>query len=125
MSDERKTLSAQEILDADDAEYAYVDVPLWGGTVRLRTLTADEAMDFARLSSNSDGSMHGEMMVYLVEKTAVDEQGDQLFSKEQAKGLTKKNFRIFTELQDAALELNKLNPKDSEEKSAVEEEKND
>ncbi len=122
MSDERKTLSAQEILDADDAEYAYVDVPLWGGKVRLRTLTADEAMDFARLSSNTDG-LQGEMMVYLVSKTAVDEQGAQLFTKEQAKLLTKKNFRIFTELQEAALELNKLDDS-KDKKSAVDEEKN-
>lgn len=123
MSDERKTLSAQEILDADDAEYIYVDVPLWGGQVRLRTLTADEAMSFATLSSNSDG-LHGEMMVFLVSKTAVDEQGEQLFTKEQAKLLTTKNFRIFTQLQDAALELNKLDTKD-EKKSAVDGEKND
>ena len=122
MSDERKTLSAQEILDADDAEYAYVDVPLWGGKVRLRTLTADEAMDFARLSGNTDG-LQGEMMVYLVSKTAVDEQGAQLFTKEQAKLLTKKNFRIFTELQEAALELNKLDDS-KDKKSAVDEEKN-
>ena len=114
-----KILTAEDILNTDDKEYVIVPVPQWKGSVRLKTLTAGEAMEFAKLANKKD-KLSENLIVHLVSKSAVDEDGKLLFNKEQSGKLIDKNFGAFKIIQEAALKLNGLDDDD-----AVENAKND
>ena len=93
-------LSARQILGADDIKIIDVDVPEWNGVVRLRMMTAAEAAEFD--TSKKDSAAR------LVVLTAVDEEGQRLFSNDDIPSLQKKALRAFVRLQEAGLRLNGL-----------------
>jgi hypothetical protein len=104
-----KLLSADEILDVNDVEYVDVEVPEWKGTVRLQTMSADDAIKFTDLMSAPDKRKSA--MVRIVALCAVNEAGERLFPdgpEQQGKmeRLRKKNVKAFMRLQIEALRLN-------------------
>ena len=120
-----KLLTAEEILAADDLTHIDVPVPEWTPgyiegadveighadhvavrNVRLRVMTADEAIIFATSTQSGDAGKRNELVVTLIAACAIDENGDQLFSQEQVDGLKKKSFVVYQRLQDAVLLLN-------------------
>lgn len=104
---ENKILTADEIIAADDDNYNVVEVPEWGGSIRIRGLTAGEAINFQQQISNSKAK--NEVLVRMVAMVAVDEEGNRIFKgKEQLEALKKKNIRPFLRIQDAFLEMNGL-----------------
>jgi hypothetical protein len=102
MSD-KKFLTAAEILGAQDVEIREVDVPDWGGTVRLRTITAEE------MASLSSDTKKESSVVALLVIAAVDEDGKALFTANDFSALKKKSLRPFLQLQKIVGEMNGLN----------------
>jgi len=96
-----KLLTAQDIFDCDDIGFVDVDVPQWGGTVRVRALTAKEAMTFL-------GEGKQESMVILVARCVINEDGDRLFTDAQISKLKEKAFSAFIKIQKEAMRLNGL-----------------
>lgn len=45
---EEKLLSRKEILAIDDAVYEYIDMPEWGGTIRVKSLSGTERRAYER-----------------------------------------------------------------------------
>jgi hypothetical protein len=101
MSD-KKFLTAAEILGAQDVEIREVDVPDWGGTVRLRTITAEE------MASLSSDTKKESSVVALLVIAAVDEDGKALFTANDFSALKKKSLRPFLQLQKIVGEMNGL-----------------
>jgi hypothetical protein len=96
-----KILTAEDILNADDVEYKKVLVPEWGGAIRLKIMSAADAIRFNRMPNRD------EAIVQILAFCACDEDGKLLFtSAKQVEKLREKNIKVFSRLQDACLELN-------------------
>lgn len=99
---ERKMLSAEDILGVQDIQFRDVFVPEWNGIVRLRTLTAEEAISYAGDRKRDD------FAVQILLRSAVSEDGKPLFTDSDLEKLKKKTLRAIIKLQNVALELNGL-----------------
>ena len=99
-----KYLTADEILDKDDVDYVEVPCPEWGGTVRLRTLTAYDAVVFSNSVKTEDGK--NKAMIRIIAMCACDAEGKKIFSPENVMALMKKNLRVINRVQKAAMEHN-------------------
>ena len=100
----QKYLSAEEIFAVQDIETVEVKVPEWGGIVRLRSLSGEEAFTFAKLIEKDKSS--GAVQVLLL--SAVDANGSQLFTSEDLDKLKKKSLHAIMRLQKEALRINGL-----------------
>lgn len=101
-------LSRDAILTVDDRKYEEVDVPEWGGKVRIRSLTGREFDDFQTsiLIEKKDGTRKTRtenLRVRLIVRCIVDEEGQQVFGEDDIRQLGKKSIRpierIFTACQ--------------------------
>lgn len=99
-------LTKEQILNADDIAYADVDVPEWGGVVRVRTLMGHERDEFEGAVVDERGEKISvakrmeNMRARLVALTVVDAEGQRVFSEQEAAALGKKSAaaleRVFT-----------------------------
>jgi hypothetical protein len=111
------SLSRDDILGADDLPVHRVDVPEWGGTVNVRSMTGYERDQFeTSLTSGKDKSVNlKNIRARLVSLTAVDDNGERLFTDADVDALGRKSAaaldRVFAEAQI----LNGLRDKDVEE----------
>jgi hypothetical protein len=107
MTNEVKTkkagLRAADIFAATDRKTVAIEVQEWGGTVYVQTMTADEA---SGLSDKNAPNKEGVARVVVL--TAVDENGNRLFSFDDIPKLQQKSFRALLRVQEIALELNGL-----------------
>ena len=113
-------LTREQILNADDLPTEVVNVPQWGGSVLIRTLSGAErdAFEASILRSNKKGKQDMNMenlRARLVALCIVDEQGNRLFNKDDIQALGKKSALALALVFTAAQELNGMGPKDVEE----------
>lgn len=102
---EKKMLSATEILEVQDLVVVEVDIPEWGGTVRLRPMSAEEAISYNDTVTKGD-KRHG--AVKLAALCLVKEDGTAMFTEEQAGLLQKKSLAGLMRIQRVALKINGL-----------------
>ena len=110
-------LTKQAIVEARDVPFEDVEVPEWGGTVRIRTMdgTARDRYDMellSRIKKGKDGKVEKSSMVglprLLLVHCLVDEQGELLFSVSEIEELTKKSGAVIEKLFKVAGKLNGL-----------------
>ena len=108
-------LDRAAILAADDIRYETVDVPEWGGTVRVRSLTGSErdkydAESWALPSGGKDakGALT-DFRVRRVAKAIVDENGASLFSEHDIAALGAKNGAVIDRIDDVVTRLSGMN----------------
>ena len=105
-----KILSKTDILGSHDMRIQTVDVPEWGGSVRLRTLTGTERDAFeATLVRVVDGKRVPEMdnlRAKLLAATIVDEQDRQVFSASDVAALGRKSALALDRVFSVAQALN-------------------
>ena len=109
-------LDARSVLSADDFQYADVDCPEWGGSVRVRGLTAAERSSVARKIKANDQQ---DLEVTIVIFGTVDQNGDRLFTKNDKDALRQKSNNVITRIARRILELS-----GGDEDTAVETQKN-
>lgn len=123
MSDDKvKLLSAEDILNANDLKFEVVEVPEWGGSVRVRTMTGYERDEFeAQIARQSTGEgkntkvdMRG-LKIKVLSLTLVNDKGELLFSPEQVQKLEKKSGKALDDVFQVASKLNGLGDKELEE----------
>ena len=119
---DEKLLSADEIVAAPDAEFEDVHVPEWNGTVRIRVLSAGEAIEF---TERVKGEARKNMMLILLQLTLSKADGTPMFTPQQLQAIGKKNLKILARLQEKALKLNDLWPDKKKDRDLVDEAKND
>lgn len=108
-----KFLTAEDILGADDMPWEVVEVPEWGGSVRVRTLTGAERDRFERSIADAKGKVtFDNARAKLVAAAATGEDGRRLFSDQQAEALGKKSARALDRLYVVAARLAGLSGKD-------------
>lgn len=114
MAKNSRILTAEQILGMDDLNTVEVEIPEWKtpdgepGVVRLRALTAREALTFQK-QMQSNSKAREDAMINIVILSAVNEDGEPLFNKSQTELLREKSVRVFTRLQKEAMKLNGFN----------------
>ena len=113
-------LTADEILSADDRRYEIVDVPEWGGQVRLRSLTGRERDSFeASLQDRKGKSVKENVENFRARQVAlcaVDEEGKLLFTnKQQVVMLGNKSVAALQRVFNKCNEMNGFSEQDVEE----------
>lgn len=112
-------LSKQAILAAKDIETRDVEVPEWGGRVRVKALTGSERDRFeqetvARKGKNVETNLQN-IRARLVVLAAVDEEGNRLFGFHDIEALGKKSAKPLDRLFTVAMELSGIRDEDVEE----------
>ena len=101
MSNNGGLLNRDQILQAQDLRSEEVSVPEWGGVIRVRELAAGERERIAGLVTAHDGRSR-EIMVAL---TAIDGDGNQLFSLDDIEQLAKKGEAAIQRVAEVASRL--------------------
>lgn len=105
------TLSRDEILKTPDLPREEVEVPEWGGTVYVRSLTAEEKDQFEMIFLGEEGKAKSRkdalrnIRARLVALTSCDEGGNRLFTEEDIPALGKKNARAIDRIFTVAQKL--------------------
>ena len=115
-------LNKDQIKSVSDLETQEVDVPEWGGTVRLKSLTGTERDRFEASVVQGQGrnttvNMQN-LRAKLVALSAIDEQGNPLFTEEDVKWLGGKSAKALNRLFNAAQSLSGLSESDVKELTA-------
>ncbi|MEO5331317.1 MAG: hypothetical protein H7839_04785 [Magnetococcus sp. YQC-5] len=101
-------LGRQQILDVQDLQTVDVDVPEWGGTVRLRMMSGTEREEMDAFFRTPPEERVAGSRVMLVALCAVDESGGRLFSVADLQPLSTKSGSALDLLSTAAMKMNKL-----------------
>lgn len=102
-SNGNRRLTAADIFAAQDLRTETVDVPEWGGSIAVRTMTAKEAEDFGETPKKDS-------LLRLVELCTVGPEGERLFTHEDLARLAEKSWVVILRVHLKAAELNGLTP---------------
>lgn len=82
-----KYLTADSILTAEDFSYADVDVPEWGGTVRVRSLSGGQRSIITQRVRDNNTEDLEELLIVMA---CVNEDGGRIFTNQDIPALKKK-----------------------------------
>lgn len=109
-------LTRDTILAVDDRTYEDVEVPEWGGTVRLRSITGAQRDAYEQSLIEQRGSSRRMNMrnarAKLIVLCAVDEGGRPLFTEDDVRALGRKAAKPLDRLFDACRRLAGLSEDD-------------
>ena len=112
-------LTRDDILRADDIQAEIVDVPEWGGQVRVKGLSGTERDRFEQDSIDQRGKTtklnFANIRARLLVLCLVDEQGNRLFQRSDIDLLGQKSAAALNRVFDVARRLSGLNQEDVEE----------
>lgn len=104
-------LTRDEILNRDDSKRERVDVPEWGGSIYVRTMTGSQR-DYAETAFEKD---RRKFRGYVAAMTVCDENGELLFKETDITALSQKSASALDRVLETAARLNGMT------KAAVEE----
>lgn len=110
-------LTRQLILAAQDLPFEDVEVPEWGGTVRISTMTGAmrDAWEQSLVVPGKGEPDVSNVRAKLVAACAVDESGERLFSASDVAALGRKSGAALDRLARVAQRLNRISEKAQEE----------
>jgi hypothetical protein len=112
-------LTRDEILKSDDIQYEVVDVPEWGGKVRVRALTGTQRDAFESSMVVGEGKKQkvttANIRAKLVQLTLVDMNGAQVFSIADINFLGAKSAAALDRVYEVSARLSKISKEDVEE----------
>jgi hypothetical protein len=100
-------LTREQILNANDLPSEPVPVPEWGqgATLKVRQLTVAEVNELAKKQTEHPDKVFAYWLVF----TVVDDNGNRLFTPEDAVALEGKSAQVIKRLAEAAIKLNMFN----------------
>ena len=104
--------NCEEILSKDDFTFEEMEVPEWGGTIRVRSLSGDERTKITQMAQQrKDGDgMFEQVIIFAV----VDENGKHVFRADHLKALKEKSASVSQRIGQKVLELSGfINPADT------------
>jgi hypothetical protein len=117
-------LTREQILNADDGKFVDVDVPEWGGTVRVRSLTAgqreawEQYVKLSEAEEVSEDEVEPKFMFTLrsalLSMCLTDETNEPLFTSGDIGEIANKDSTIVIKLFSAAKQLNAITKADFE-----------
>ncbi|MFE0101152.1 hypothetical protein [Streptomyces sp. NPDC059009] len=112
-------LSRDQILKVDDLKTEDVDVPEWGGSVRLRMLTGAERDSFEQSMIDTRGGKQktnlANFRARLIARCVVTDTGERMFSPPDIDALGRKSAAALGRLFDACQRMNGFSAADVEE----------
>lgn len=116
------TLTKDQILESNDLKTQSVEVPEWGGSVNIRTMTGSDRDAFEQTLVKVDGNGNRKtdltnMRAKLVAMTVVDDNGNRLFGEDDIAVLGRKSATALAKVFEAAQALNGMG--DAAEDTAV------
>jgi hypothetical protein len=109
-------LSKDQILNAPDIVYETIDVPEWGGKVKIKSLTGDERDGWEQSIIDMRGNVAAAKLAgaqaRLVALTVVDDDGKCLFDKGDVKRLGEKSALSLARVFEASKRLSRLTDED-------------
>ena len=106
-------LSKEQILQADDLKREAVDTPEWGGEVLLRELRGRERDAFEEGSMDKQRNVTmTNMRARLVALSAIDEEGERLFTAKEATELGDKSATALNRLFEVCCRLSGITSED-------------
>lgn len=110
-----KPLSKDQILQADDLPTEVVEVPEWGGSVTVRTLTGAQRDKLEESIVSSPGQRNlTNLRARLVALAVVDENNEPMFTFEDATVLGNKSARALDRVFASAQRLSGFTKQDVE-----------
>jgi hypothetical protein len=104
-----KLLTRDEILDANDLETMELNVPEWGGLVRISLLSASAMDAYESSLTNTKGRIDiKDARAKFLAEVLVDGNGKKLFTKVDIKGLGQKSTKAHARVYKAAMNFNAL-----------------
>ncbi len=113
-----KALTKEEILAADDMTIKSVEVPEWGGTVYIRTMSSEERDRFEADWVNSKGGREIGMANFRARSlvlTICDAEGVRLFDDSDVALLAAKSIQAIEPIFVASQKLNRISDDDIQE----------
>lgn len=95
-----------EILGADDLRVEVVDTPEWGRPIRLRQLNGLDLMAYE--DSLPEKANTTQLSARIIAFTAIDDDGNRLFSEADIPALERKNPKALLRLGSRAMLMNRL-----------------
>jgi hypothetical protein len=114
-------LTKDQILGADDITYAEVDVPEWGGMVRVKVMTGEErdAFEDKIVQRDDRGNRIGmdikNFRAKLLARCVVDEHGKRVFNDQDVHALGLKSIAAMDRVAVKIQEINRLTDDDVQE----------
>lgn len=109
-------LSRDAILGCDDATTETVHIPQWGGSVRVKSLTARERDRIEQHVIGKDGKAKLEnFRARLAVASVVNEQGRPLFAESDIAALSEKNGAALDAIATAAQRVSAISDQDVDE----------
>lgn len=99
-------LSREAILGADDLRTETVEVPEWGGSVTIRTMTGSDVDALQSVLAEPDGRRR--FRDALLVATVVDDNGAPLFAPADVPALRTKAAAALSRVANASMRLNGL-----------------
>jgi hypothetical protein len=104
-----KLLSKEDILSADDSRTVVVDVPEWGGQVRLATMsgTSRDLYEQSLAKAMDNGKSIANLRASFLAYTLVDDEGSLLFTAGDIEALGRKSGAALDRIFQEASKLNR------------------
>ena len=103
---EKKALSREAILTAQDIQREYVEMPEWGGGVYVSTISARAGLEMAGSAEEDSQSRAVVGLGLLLARSLTDEAGNLLFQEADIDFLMNKSRAAIERLTTVALRLN-------------------
>jgi hypothetical protein len=101
---EKKDLTLEDILAAEDLKPVPFEVPEWGGSIYFKVMSAKRAIKFREQMRSAAG---GDTVVNIFAECACTADGNRLFADPDTLAkLKEKSFAVFLRAQDFLLKLN-------------------
>lgn len=108
-------LDKSAIFAAIDAKTEDVEVPEWGGSVRVKAMTGEERDEWLAMVKDKEGKpIEQKSMAKLVMMSVVDEGNKRIFGHGDLDMLNKKSAAILDRIGKVALKLAQLDEQDIE-----------
>lgn len=109
-------LNLDQILNIDDVEVEEIEIPEWGGTVRVKAMTGAERDKYLKMVMGKDNKpdIKG-IFVKLVVMTVVDEDNKLIFNNGHMDMLNTKSAKALERIANVSMRLAGLTTADVEE----------
>jgi hypothetical protein len=108
-------LSKDEILKSQDSKFVELEVPEWGGSVRLATMSGFARDRFETSVVGKNNMNTSNIRAKFVAACLVDENGNLLFNESEIEALGKKSSVALDKVFGAAQKLNGIGQTEVEE----------
>ncbi|TGP43470.1 hypothetical protein EN871_16820 [bacterium M00.F.Ca.ET.228.01.1.1] len=106
-------LTKEQIFAARDLQTEDVEVPEWGGSVRISVMSG--RVREALMDALAEPQKTSRFQALMLSSTIVDDAGAPMFTTDDVEQLREKNPDILTRLVEVAMRLNKIGAKATEE----------